>query len=380
MLLSSLILIAMMQLDDVQARRRGHCELPTEPSPRTAGCSVKQDKEQTWIAFQKQLAAEAAAYQRSSQSDDEKPPLLLLGDSITEALRGTAIGLSVSRTNGIETVLPTAFPGWRRPVVLAISADETQHMLWRLSRKGGGELTREMANDARLAISLLIGTNNLGNAHHSPEEAAAGVVAVAHELLQRTKARLLLNAILPRSTKIASTAPDWRKAQFKSLMPAVNRMNDLINQSVRIRLATQFPGRIRFVDCGSSIFLPQRDEPQSWGTSASGLVGGKCEVRSSDNRTLRRSPSVVSRLWGSRPDGVHVPMCDVCDGAGEHKPHARCTASQYSWHPLVDVVSEQRTGTVAQSADLDHAVIMAPRRGVICREIHVARLGEIVLA
>ena len=100
------------------------------------------------------------------------------------------------RTIGIDGSLNASikkdFPS---PVVLAISGDETQHLLWRLQ---DGELSPSLCADPSLYINLLIGTNNLGNAHHTPENTARGVLAVVRHILSATSGRLLVHALLPR--------------------------------------------------------------------------------------------------------------------------------------------------------------------------------------
>ena len=229
-------------------------------APRTPGCSIKSlEKLKQWEAFQAQLAKEAAAYQRSRPHGP--PPLLLLGDSITEALRGTAIGEVVKRTAGIEEVT-AGFLGWQKPLIFAISADETQHLLWRL--QVGGELAPALCDDPRLVMHLLIGTNNIGNAQHSAEATARGILAVAHELLGRTRGRLLISALLPRSQITRSAKHNFATKTFTSRMPSVRRANAIVNHTVVTALALRHPGRVRMVDCGD-IFLAEQAEPGEGG-------------------------------------------------------------------------------------------------------------------
>jgi len=82
----------------------------------------------------------------------------------------------------LDETLAKQYPN-PRPLVLAISGDETQHVLWRMHLGGGQELgsplNLRMANDTNLLVSLLIGTNNLGNAKHSPLDTANGIYAIA---------------------------------------------------------------------------------------------------------------------------------------------------------------------------------------------------------
>ena len=116
---------------------------------------------------QQQLMREAAMYR---PDEGGRARLVLLGDSITEAFRGTAIGEVVQRTKGqsaiLQQTLALDFPS---PLVLAISADETQHLLWRISN---GAL--ETGVDTMFMVA--IGTNNIG--HDPPADVALGIQAI----------------------------------------------------------------------------------------------------------------------------------------------------------------------------------------------------------
>jgi hypothetical protein len=160
----------------------------------------------------------------------------------------------VKRTAGLEAVLRgtlsldfVAPP----PLVLAISADETQHLLWRLTM--GGELTPGMCSDKAVIFSLLIGTNNLGNANHSPDATAKGILAVVHELLHRTRGKILVNALLPRGQPPKS--PSNRR--FVPLMPKVRHVNEQLKLQIA-ELKTRSPDRVRLVDCGAMFLSPHR--------------------------------------------------------------------------------------------------------------------------
>lgn len=142
----------------------------------------------------------------------------------------------------------------RPPTILAVAGDETQHLLWRLQT----ELSPALCHDPDLEISLLIGTNNIGNSGHSAEETAEGALTVARVLLARTRARLLLHAILPRGENPAVRAARLAaraRSPFISLMPKVRRANAIIFERAQSELARDFPGRLRTVECGPR-FLP----------------------------------------------------------------------------------------------------------------------------
>jgi lysophospholipase L1-like esterase len=76
---------------------------------------------------------------------------------------------------------------------LGYAGDRTEHLLWRIQN---GEIN----NLSPKWVVLLIGTNNAGHTHDSPEEIAAGVKAILDELKQRLpNSKILLMAIFPRS-------------------------------------------------------------------------------------------------------------------------------------------------------------------------------------
>jgi len=227
-------------------------------TPRTAWSSKSANQSRRWFNFQQQLVTDAAMYVpfRSSK-------LVLVGDSITEAWRGTSYGRQCARCEGVPAVLnetlATLWPPL--PLVLAISGDQTQHVLWRLSH---GEVSTAMATDRRLLVSLMIGTNNLGRGH-LPDETHKGILAVARWLLQSTAARLLVNALLPRGDgrDVLPTLCPPRCAKggkpFTSFMPPIHKVNAQLEESVA-RLDKEFPGRVGFVDCGGPFDRPTDGE------------------------------------------------------------------------------------------------------------------------
>jgi lysophospholipase L1-like esterase len=115
--------------------------------------------------------------------------LLFLGDSITDFWRDRARGL----------------PVWEKhfaPLHAAnfgISADRTQHLLWRLEHGEVDGLSPKV-------VVLLIGTNNTGwesdlkTPRNSTEETIQGVTRVVHTLLTKLpRTKLLLMAVFPRA-------------------------------------------------------------------------------------------------------------------------------------------------------------------------------------
>jgi beta-glucosidase len=104
--------------------------------------------------------------------------LYFSGDSITDFWQTRA-----------KTIWDKEFLGWK-PGNFGISADHTQHVLWRLQN---GEL--DGVNPK--VFVLMIGTNN--TAYNTPEEIARGVTAIVQYMReQKPNAKILLLAIFPR--------------------------------------------------------------------------------------------------------------------------------------------------------------------------------------
>ena len=260
--------------DALSRAARARCEEPTNDSPRRLNCSAKSKASlEEWLRFQQTLRTEAAAYSNSdavAHPSKQLPRLIMIGDSITESFRGTAVGRATERSVGLDRALVEGNLAPHAPLVLAISGDETQHLLWRL--RAGGELSPALCADEDAVISLLIGTNNIGNAGHSPKATAAGVMAVVREILQRTRARVLVNALLPRGLnlkKMAAIKGEGFAYKTVSLMPQVREVNALLNQSIKTLRSDDASGsRLGpLLDCGSEFLSGASQEAVSSGRS-----------------------------------------------------------------------------------------------------------------
>jgi len=213
----------------------------------------------------KKLVGAAASYHPGPDANGHGR-LVLIGDSITESWRGTRYGNSVHRAVGIPEVLQQTLGNiWTDPLVLAISGDQTQHVLWRLAN---GELSGKMAADPSMLVVLLIGTNNLGRGF-LPEDSHAGIIAVVETLLRNTRGKVLVNALFPRigptgkrKDTLRHSCPPLcnRKGRpFNSFLLVVERVNQLTVASVE-KLAVKFHGRVQFVDCGEPYTSPPGDK------------------------------------------------------------------------------------------------------------------------
>ena len=230
----------------------GTChEVPYKPSPRTVYSSWNKQQYQSWWRFHHHLEQTAKDFQGQR-------PLVLLGDSITEAWLGTGMGEPRHRAQGVPEVLDdwmeTCNLPWN-PLVLAISGDQTQHLLWRLAN---GELVDSVAHNKDALFVVLIGTNNLG-AGDLPEPTAQGVLAVVDYLVQRVKGRILLLELLPRGdgpTWLPDLCPprcDKQGHSFTSFLPAIAKVNDDVRQGVQQRRSggdKEMSEKLDILDCG----------------------------------------------------------------------------------------------------------------------------------
>jgi|APGre2960657444_1045066.scaffolds.fasta_scaffold04145_6 lysophospholipase L1-like esterase len=118
--------------------------------------------------------------------------VLFLGDSITEAMRGTQYGEQYDELKPRRKVFEEYFvPLGAR--AFGISGDRTQHLLWRIQN---GELQFRHAPEV---VVVCVGTNNIGRDGDGAEDTFLGVVAVVSEVLHRLPgSRVLLPGVLPR--------------------------------------------------------------------------------------------------------------------------------------------------------------------------------------
>jgi hypothetical protein len=227
-----------------------HFEVPDVPSPRTLPWSVHNRKElNTWRACHESMRIAAATY--TPAVEQHKPRLVLFGDSITESWRGTSYCKTMPRTRGVPGVLnSTLAKHWPSPLPLAISADCTQHLLWRLQ---AGEFTPLMKNDPWLNVNLLIGTNNLGHGH-SVGDTTRGILAVASYLLNATRTRLLINALLPRGDKRKRRHSRTASSGTSHYTDDVVAVNSALEKAVASHLQRLYPSRVSYVDCGAPFY------------------------------------------------------------------------------------------------------------------------------
>jgi lysophospholipase L1-like esterase len=157
--------------------------------------------------------------------------VLFLGDSITDFWRND------DPKRGGKKIWDANFAPLHA-ANFGISADRTQHVLWRLEH---GELEGIKPK----VVVLMIGTNNTGleadkkTPRNSPEETIEGVTAVVKTLRAKLPTtKILLLAIFPRGEK-----PDYpQRLQIATINQAIAKLDD---------------GKmVRFLDIGSKFLEP----------------------------------------------------------------------------------------------------------------------------
>mmetsp|Transcript_16815 Transcript_16815/g.25421 ORF Transcript_16815/g.25421 Transcript_16815/m.25421 type:complete len:341 (+) Transcript_16815:118-1140(+) len=242
----------------------GKCgERSDKASPRTYYSSRSKKEYKEWIEMTDILSGSAVKYEsrrhnqrrefrRMGSVPNLHPPLILLGDSITESWLGTRMGQLVDRATGISHLVNEYLEPHYDPLVLGISGDQTQHLLYRLQN---GELIPEYAHDKEAVFVVLIGTNNIGEGV-LPKQAAMGVKAVVEHLLKHTKGHVMLMKVLPRGDseklkKLCKPRCDAEGNPFKSFLPSIEGMNTVIEKTVVPKLKRKFgKKRLSLMDCG----------------------------------------------------------------------------------------------------------------------------------
>jgi len=174
---------------------------------------------------------EGRAYQRFLELNQrvkdnaEQAEVIFVGDSITEDWEG----------NGKQVW--EKYYAARHALDLGISADHTQHVLWRLDHGNLDGLKPK-------AVVLLIGVNNIPDTNNSPRMVLDGVTAVVKKLREKLPdAKILLLGIFP-------FREDFCEQRGKALQ---------VNQALRKLDDGQ---RVRFLDIGYLFIQPDGKIPK----------------------------------------------------------------------------------------------------------------------
>jgi lysophospholipase L1-like esterase len=180
--------------------------------------------------YSKQRVSEINARTRRGAVDGDIG-VIFLGDSITDAWTSDDAG----KAAWDEHFAPL------NAVNYGISADRTQHVLFRLQHGNLEGLASPAKGAAPKLVVLMIGTNNSNGNDNSAEEIADGIVAVVHELRrQLPKTKVLMLAVFPRGEKPApENAQRAKNAKASELASRVADGKD-----------------VRFLDIGSKFLQP----------------------------------------------------------------------------------------------------------------------------
>ena len=207
---------------------------PPEPEPQEVNAAA-------WRKFADALADEAAI-------DGSK--IVLLGDSITEAWRGTQLDIRQKQYDRAGDIIRKTL-GSMDPRVLAIAGDQTKHLMWRLEH--GGFPSEKSPPDY---VTLMIGTNdvgaavrtknggwqngmcvsddNVGDSLDAVDPTVAGVKAIVEKIRKLApKARLVVLGLTPRGEKHGKGWSERRSYLQPSLFTAaIDEINRRVEEYV----------------------------------------------------------------------------------------------------------------------------------------------------
>ena len=276
----------------------GKChEKPYKASPRTAYSAWNKKQYDLWWKYYEELIERVDRYAEKRQKiyDSEKDhknsnrsrPLILLGDSITEAWSGTGLGVHKFRAEGVPEVLEkalTSSPLGLDPIILGESGDQTQHLLYRLDHDHmrAAQLKTTSSPEGKTVVGydpsaifvVMIGTNNLGSGE-LPEPTAKGILAVVDYILRETAeagSHVMLFNVLPRGdgpTNLKKLCPprcsdDEKLIPYSSFMPAIVKTNEAVAKGIQ-ELSKTHPGRIKHVNCDAGFMNENYDKANTNG-------------------------------------------------------------------------------------------------------------------
>eukprot|EP01065_Artemidia_motanka_P049077 TRINITY_DN8052_c2_g1_i1.p2 TRINITY_DN8052_c2_g1~~TRINITY_DN8052_c2_g1_i1.p2 ORF type:complete len:338 (+),score=95.37 TRINITY_DN8052_c2_g1_i1:29-1042(+) len=243
------------------AARAGRCGVTdlcaAAPASAVASGPGGRASRRHWYPTQAGLARDASAAGGAK--------LVLYGDSIVEALRGTEQGRATASPHLHLTPELFRRAAGTAAVALGMAGDPTQHLLWRLVH--GGE-AKGVQPDAAV---VLAGTNNLGLMRQSPADTAAGVLSCAAALCALLpSARVFVSAVLPRA--------DCQNRQWSPCTPGVVWQNVVLtNAELRKAVTGGHPylvgcaGRVSFMDCTSAMLMPGSTDAMDPSASADAI-------------------------------------------------------------------------------------------------------------
>ncbi|KAI3430716.1 hypothetical protein D9Q98_005302 [Chlorella vulgaris] len=187
-----------------------------------------------WLDLHEQLADEVTAAAADGGAD-----LLVYGDSIMEAYRGTIVGEPADMFTASKAAWAQRATA-QRALLLGISGDQAMHLLWRLQNGEGPSKLKPKA------ITLMIGTNDafhltrvLPDTQEAGHVTAAAVMQCIRELQRQAPlARIVVLGLLPLQP------PHMRRLPFGAAVAVANK-------EVQDAVQRQASDKLVFKDCGT---------------------------------------------------------------------------------------------------------------------------------
>ena len=204
-----------------------------------ANAPNKHPRNRDWFPLQSRWVQEA-------RQKGSNVTWLFLGDSLTEAYRGTSLGIPHRRCRGIPATFRQHFAD---ALAFGISGDEVQNLIWRLLHGEVDEISPKV-------VVVHIGTNNLHLSKMDGEGIFFGLSAVLQYLLWRLpESHVVVLGLLPRG----------RPREY---------VRDIAKANSMLQTWTSDKPRLQYVDCGrlfvrkgeiSSLLMPDFLHPSPQG-------------------------------------------------------------------------------------------------------------------
>lgn len=168
------------------------------PTPPAGTTPTKRTIEYDWMSVSawNKMHAEDVIVAQYDQVD-----VLFVGDSITASWDWSIWEKNFKPLNAAN---------------FGIGGDHTANVLWRLQHGAIGNMQPKV-------IVLLIGVNNFGHLHETPEQVATGIIKVTEQLqLAWPNSKILLNAVFPFDQ--AASSDNRRKV--KKLNQIISKLGD----------------------------------------------------------------------------------------------------------------------------------------------------------
>ncbi|CAL8471452.1 g10994 [Coccomyxa elongata] len=178
------------------------------------------------------------------------------GDSITESLRGTQMGVKIEKFVGIPEVFEKHY-GHLRAAAYSIAGDTTRNLLWRLQN---GEGPKKIS--PKVAV-VLIGTNDITNPVYNLDindplqtsaiVASAIFASVSIMLKECARMHVILLAVMPRGERFLFVAINEKYKLPSRYSPVIGAIN------ARLKHFAEEQERVSFVDCNNELVEASQD-------------------------------------------------------------------------------------------------------------------------